>query len=215
MPFNVTTEIGGLFGFLRKYGALFQEIKEILKGFTTETSGVYNPVNFPDRWKNVKGKPYKETEFTVNELSPLTVIGTNSKTKKTRLPILFNHVVEWNRENLQINIGTSLSGITNITALKSNLYKNKISKLQILTDCNENLIKPITINTSMTSISCTPLSVMTWLRSKIQAKFGVCHTLTTKNNDKLKARTYITEDLGTISDLELLDIIKEVELVAG
>lgn len=210
MVFDVATEIGGLFGFLRKYGALFEEIIQILNGFSTQTPGVYNPVNDPNRWKNIKGKPYYEEEFEFNVFTPLTVIGTNNKHKSFPLKILkgFDFI-----KSDKVNILDNLESIdiSPLTIIKEKLFKDKIQKLKILKPIDEKNVNPLTFNKSIEREDYTPIKISTWLKSEKSTKLGVLSWMKSGHNERVHERTYITDDVGTISDIELIELIGSIE----
>lgn len=213
MPFNVATELGGLFGFLRRYGALFEEIIEILNGFRTTTDGVYNPVNYPDRWKNTKNKNYIEQPFNVNELTPLTVISVKDKTKKVKLKIIHAQIPLYFKQNLRFCKNIGIQEITQLSTFKQKLIKNKRQKLKCLSVLGVNNVNPLNLYTVMNSILYTPINVKTWLRRNLTTKLGVCSWLKTNTSVNVQGRVYITDDVGTISDIEMLEIIKDIEII--
>jgi hypothetical protein len=213
MVFNVVTEIGGLFGFLRRYGALFEEIINIINGFTTETSGAYNPVNYPNRWKNTKEKNYVERSFSVSELTPLTVISVKDRNKITRLKIITPQLPTQFKEKLRFYQKMGVTEITQLPVFKQKLLKNKIQKLKCMSVSDVNTVNPLNLYTTMESVLYTPINVNTWLKRNLTTKLGVLSWLKTDISVNVHGRTYITDDVGTISDIELLDIIKDIEMV--
>ena len=213
MPFNNVQNLLGIFNFLRRYGEIVEEIIIALGGFTTETSGAYNPINYPNRWKNTKEKNYVERSFSVSELTPLTVISVKDRNKIIKLKIIKPQLPTQFKEKLHFYQKVGVKEITQLPVFKQKLFKNKIQKLKCMSVLDVNSVNPLNLYTIMESVLYTPINVNTWLKRNLTTKLGVLSWLKTNISVNVHGRTYITDDVGTISDIELLDIIKDIEMV--
>lgn len=216
MSFNILSKFNsGLWDFFRRYGiGTVDEIIEIIGGFLTTTPGVYNPVNYPDRWKNVKSKPYETKDFDFNINLPLTVICDKDRNKKFRLPVIknFDFIKKQPINSLYKIISENVSSFD---IIKSCLVKIKTNKLHIIQEIDGINVNPLTIKTSVDDYNHTPITVKTWLKLQKQNRIGVKLLSEGRLLLRLSEGSYIINDVGNISDIELLDIIKEVEIING
>jgi hypothetical protein len=213
MVFNIITNQFGLFNFLKRYGSAIQQLIEDIRGFTTLTSGAYNPVNYPNRWKNTKEKNYVERPFSVSELTPLTVISVKDRNKITRLKIITPQLPTQFKEKLHFYQKMGVKEITQLPVFKQKLLKNKIQKLKCMSVLDVNIVNQLNIYTIMESVLYTPINIKTWLKRNLTTKLGVLSWLKTDISVNVHGRTYITDDVGTISDIEMLDMIKDIEMI--
>lgn len=211
MPFNIATELSGIFGFLRRYGAFFEEIIEIINGFKTTTEGVYNPIFSKPKWKSVR-KRYDEVPFEFHHTDPLVVFSDKETSKKLSLPVKQN-ISYKRKDNISVLHDMTSIRITSLAVIKQCYDKINTKKIHISQDLTTINVNSLTINTWLKSTDSTPLSVLFWLKKTISIKLGVFTWLTSKVHDRIEDKTYLLDDVGTISDIEMLDIIGEVESI--
>jgi len=202
MPYNFIERHLGLFQFLRRFGAFIEIIIEA-GGFTTETPGA---VNVLYQWKNVKGKN-RTKRFKINVLTPLIVNSTKHLTKSTRLNILIDLEL---KKNYLCNVLTNIlsKGFTRFIVNKHCLPTVKSRKLKILLENSGQSINSLTLSTSLETDNHTPLNVLTWLKRKFETKLGVFIPLNTDHSIQLEERLYMIDDVGTISDIEMIEMIQ-------
>ena len=214
MPYNIITTLGGLFGFLRRYGGILDEIIEEIRGFTTTTPGATNVVFSKIRPKRKpKIIPYKTEEFIIPILLPLTVICDKERSRKFRLQINCAQIPLFYNDNLQIRQDIGVSGITSLAVNKECLTKEKLQKLHtslIITGYNS---ETININTNLYSRNYTPISVKLWIKRNLTSKLGVFIPAKDKIRTRVSNGSYLYDDVGSISEIEMLDIIKDVEMI--
>lgn len=141
MVFNVINNQFGLFSFLKRYGGAIQELIKEINGFTTKTSGVYNPVNYGYKWRNVKKQPYTTDAFEFDVSFPITVI-TKQVASKT----------------------------FNLDVIKSMKTVEFIEELQISKPLTGSFSNPLTLSKSFEIDYTAPIDVMPWVKSKFSPK---------------------------------------------
>jgi len=198
-----------------------REVQEIVERFQTTTSGVYNPIySIPKRrvkrWRNVKEIPYITKEFTILEQTPLTVRHEVFRLKRISLKLLDDLTSK------------------KINSLVINKYINPLKKrhkLQVLLNNDSDISQTLNINTNLQSTDYTPISVKTWIKNKILSKLGVLFwiknkisselgvLLWIKNRDTIQvtsranSRFLYCEDIGTISDIEMIETLEDVRRI--
>lgn len=191
-------------------------------GFTTTEPGVggnYNPIfsGFRSKkltapWKNTKGKTYRKEKFVFNYGHHLTVICDKEMNKKFRLTVLqkfkFSKI-----QSIQVLHNMVSRGFTSLIVNKLTMPLKKIQKLQILLENRGIYAQPLNINTDLETSMRTPISVKTWVKTKILSKLGVKLNIEGSVTTMISDGSYLYDDVGTISDIEMIEIIKEIELV--
>lgn len=212
MPFNIINNQFGLFNFIRRYGVAIQELVEEINGFTTKTSGVYNPIFDRPKWKNVKSKGYTEEKFEFHHITPLSLTRTGEQKKKFHLSVCSQIPLSY-KDNLQIMLENRGTDISHLTVIKSELYKDKKEKLKFIGKILENNVNPLNLSIRTVSMDHTQIIIKSWLDILISTKLRVLQKISNVSTERLQDRTFIIGDIGTISDIEMLDIIKEVEMI--
>jgi hypothetical protein len=214
MPMNIFPAVGGLFQFFQRYGiGTVEEIIEIiLGGFTTETTGAYNPVNFPNRWKNVKDAPYKTEQFEFSYGHHLNIISEKERNKKFRLSIVkdFDFI---NKNPINILYNMTSKGFTQLGVIKSCLTKEKLNKLHILSKITGENTETININTNLKTDIYTPIIVKTWIKKNILTKLGVLLSVDDNISTKVSDGSYLYDDIGSISDIEMIEIVGDINAI--
>lgn len=213
MPYNLISNQFGLFGFLRKYGEAIQILIEEINGFLTTTEGIYNPVNYPDRWKNVPNKPYSEEPFTLTELTPLVVTTNKQVNKKIKLNIGKPFTGLQTKDRFNIFKECSGYNVSNLTISKPMMSLKKIQKLKILIENRGIYAHNISIHKEISNRIPSPINIKTWVKRYFSNKLGVKSWVKTRYSERISEKPYIIDDVGTISDIELLEIIKEIETI--
>jgi hypothetical protein len=214
MPYNLATTMGGLFGFLRRYGGIIEEIIEAIGGFTTLTEGVYNPVMFPNRWRNTQEDPFTKTDFEFYYKTPLSVISNKERNKKFKLKINCAQIPLYYKDNLQIRQEVGVSGFTAINIIKQCLAKEKLKKLHILSKITgQSELESLTIKTGMYSRDYTPISVKIWIKRNLMSKLGVLSLVNDFDITRVTDSTYIVDDVGNISDIEMIEMIGDINAI--
>lgn len=92
----------------------------------------------------------------------------------------------------------------NLNVNKEMIPVHLLQNIRIITDYIVKSVKSLTINKGFTTIITTPLSMMPWM----------------KRNNSIKVRGFFenkpinnTEDVGIIDDIEMINIIKQVEMI--
>lgn len=169
-----------------------REVQEIIEGgFTTLTSGVYNPIYSKPKWRNTKEQNYITEQFVIHNNTPLTVLTVKSRSKKIRLPV-----------KQDFSIRTRF--FTNV--MKSCLPSKNKQKLHLLLENTRQITQKLKIYTALSSIIHTPINVKTWVKENILTIYGIDPT-------KVPDSSYIYDDVGDVGDIEMIEIIKELELV--
>ena len=212
MPYNIITSLGGLFGFLRRYGGILDEIIVLLGGFTTTDPGVGGNFNVLFDWRNVRGKAYKTVPFTVQLLQPLTVNSTKQLIKKSKINIVLDSKVK-RKYILDILLDASTKGFSNLVVNKECLNKKKVQKLQIITGLLTDFVNSLSLNMELITRESYPTNVTAWLSRKIETKLRVFLPTLTKQSLVLEQPLYNVGDVGTISEIERLDILETVEII--
>ena len=190
-----------------------REVQDIIEaGFTTKTSGVYNPIYSKPKWKNVKERPYKTKRFVIHDITHLTVISTKSRSKKFRLPVLHKFKFS-NIQSIQVLYTMISKGFTSLNVTKLCLPRKKKQKLHILLENTGQITSKLNIYTALSSIIHTPISVKIWIERNILSKLGVSIPLESKDSTKISDGSYLYDDVGSISDIEMLELIKDVESI--
>lgn len=202
-----------------------RELEEILfNGFSTTDGGAgsnYNPVfsGFKSKkliapWRNTKSDNYTKKKFEFSYSHILNVICIKERSQKFRLPVLhkFNFT---KRQNIQVLYNMISHGFTNIHINKFTLPLVILKKLHILTNCGGYNSETLNINTNLYSRNYTPISVKIWIKRNILSKLGVLLPASDKIRNRVSDGSYLYDDVGSISDIEMLDIIKDVEIIDG
>lgn len=221
MPFGLIPNTGALFKFFSKYGiGTVEEILEIIRGFTTETTGAYNPVysGFKSKkltapWRNTRESNYTKERFEMGTTTPLNIFTNKHGSKKFRLGISCKQMPIHYNNNLQICIDVSAKGFTPLSIIKSCFTKEKLQKLQILGKITTHISDSLTINTNLYSRDYTPIGVKLWTKVKILSKLGVLSWLKSSDTVRISDSTYILEDVGNISDIEMLEMIGDINAI--
>ena len=221
MPFGIFPSVSGLFDLFRRYGGIdVEEAIRIFNGFFTGTTGVYNPVysEFKSKklsapWRNTRGNNYTKEKFEMGTTTPLNIFTNKHGSKKFRLPISCKTTPVQYDVNLPVCQDVSVKGFTTLSVIKSCLSRFKAYKLQILHKFHENNINPISIYTDMYSRDYTPIGIKTWVKSNRISKLGVSSILFGNDITRISDSTYILEDIGNISDIEMLEIIGDINAI--
>ncbi len=200
-----------------------RELEEILfNGFSTTDGGAgsnYNPVfsgfkakRLTAPWRNTRRDNYTKKKFEFNYGHHLTVICDKERSQKFRLSILkdFNFIKK-NPINVLYNIMSK--GITSLFVNKVCFTKEKLQKLYISLIINGYNSDTLNINTNLYSQNYTPISVKLWIKRNLLSKLGVFITAKCKIRTRVSDGSYLYDDVGSISDIEMLDIIKDVETI--
>lgn len=199
-----------------------REIEEILfNGFNTTTTGAVNVVfsGFKSKkqkapWRNVKGKGYRTEKFVFNYGHHLTVICDKERSKKFRLSVLQKFKFS-NIQSIQVLHNMVSKGFTSLSVNKALLPLVKLKKLRILSKITGQSIQPLNINTDLETSMRTPITVKTWIKKNILTKLGVILNIEGDVTTMISDGSYLYDDVGTISDIEMIEMIREVEYVSN
>jgi len=215
MPFNIIPNVSGLFTFFKKYGiGTVEEILDIINGFLTTTPGVYNPVfsQPKSKWKNVKIKPYEEKEFDFDINVGLNII-CNKKTNKKFSILVLNKFDYVNKDDINV-ISEIKQNDNNKLSINYNINDEKIENLNVLSSIKNIISNTLNLKTIVSEHNYTPITVKTWVKLEEQNRVGV--VLLSEIRDRLRVyKRYNDDDIAVISDLEILNIIKEIEIING
>ncbi len=184
----------------------------VLLGFTTLTKGVYNPVNFPNRWRNVKSKPYTEESFEIKYKIPLTVSLIKGQSFKLPLSVCID-IIHQQKDSISVINEFRTEEIIHLPVIKSFISHEIPKNLKVLSLNDVKNVNTVSINTRIHGSICTPIKMQSWLRQNLITNLGVYSNLTTNVSDRMNESIYIIRDVGTISDIELLDMIETVEII--
>ncbi len=201
-----------------------RELEEILfNGFSTTDGGAgsnYNPVfsgfkakRLTAPWRNTRRDNYTKKKFEFNYGHHLIVICDKERSQKFRLKINCSQIPLFYKGILQICQNIGVSGITSLGVNKSIIPRQKLQKLHILTNCGGYNSDTLNINTNLYSQNYTPISVKLWIKRNLLSKLGVFITAKCKIRTRVSDGSYLYNDVGSISEIEMLDIIKDVETI--
>jgi len=191
-------------------------------GFTTTDPGVggnYNPIfsGFRSKklkapWRNTRRDNYKTKKFEFNYGHHLTVICDKERSQKFRLSILkdFNFIKK-NPINVLYNMVSK--GITSLFVNKVCFTKEKLQKLYTSLTITGYNSDTLNINTNLYSQNYTPIGVKLWIKRNLLSKLGVFIPAKCKIRTRVSDGSYLYNDVGSISDIEMLDLIEDVKTI--
>lgn len=142
--------------------------------------------------------------FTTLTIGATNVVNFGYKWKNVRGQVYKTEDFEVQFNPVPINIISQKSVIKNfnLSVIKQMIPVNIPQKLRIIRKFIVKSVNPLTINKGFESDIVTPLNVLPWMKRNTSTKQG--GLIWTEPKD---------DDVGTISDIELLNIIKEIEVV--
>lgn len=200
-----------------------REIEKILfNGFSTIDGGLgsnYNPVfsglrskKLSAPWRNTRRDNYTKKKFVFNYGHHLTVICDKERSRKFRLSIVKDFgFIKKNPINVLYNMESK--GITSLGVIKSLIPIQRLKKLHILLQSMGINSETLNINTNLYSQNYTPISVKLWIKRNLLSKLGVFIPAKDNIRTRVSNGSYLYDDVGSISDIEMLDIIKDVETI--
>ena len=112
--------------------------------------------------------------------------------------------IDYDPQPLTVITQKAMNKNFNLNVNKDMIPVNSVQNLMIITDYIVKSVKSLTINKGFNVLITTPLSVMPWMKRKISTKVRGFHENKPINN---------TQDVGIIDDIDMINLIKEVEMI--